>query len=292
MSKTILAAGGSGKLGREVVRRLLAQGWTVRVLTRNAAKVKAMFGDRVIAVEGDALRGDTLGVALAGCDAVFSCLGAAVTSDWKAGRPGFFSVDIPANRNLIMAAKQFGVKRFVYVSMLAPAGFPSTWYTDAHLKVEEILRESGLRHVVVRPTGFFSGFAEIYDMAAKNRAVMFGGGEARTNPVDDGDLAEVCVEVIESGEGGLVEAGGPDILTRRRILEMAFEARNKPVKYTRIPVWLGKLAGSLLRLFHPRMGELVHFIACLHQHDLVAPRRGKQRLADFLADVHRRRAGN
>ena len=59
------------------------------------------------------------------------------------------------------------------------------------------------------------------------------------NPIHGRDLAEVCVDTAE-GDELEVEAGGPDIMTQREAVELAFEVVGKPEKLTVIPMWLAR----------------------------------------------------
>src|SRR5688572_26030168 len=109
----ILVAGATGMLGREVVRLLATHGHTVRALSRDSARAAALGGETHV---GDARRPESLRGAMDGVDTVFSSLGASVSIRFGAGWRGYRAVDVPANRNLLAAARKAGVKRFVYVS--------------------------------------------------------------------------------------------------------------------------------------------------------------------------------
>jgi len=119
-------------------------------------------------------------------------------------------------------------------------------------------------------------------MAKQGRGYVFGSGEYRINPIHGEDLAEVCVNAAD-GEEKEINVGGPDVLTHNEILAIAFESLGKPVKISRIPIWLRNVILATLRLFTSvkTYGPLEFFMTVLAM-DLVAPTYGSHHLKDFF----------
>jgi uncharacterized protein YbjT (DUF2867 family) len=153
---------------------------------------------------------------------------------------------------------------------------------QAKLAFTEALKESGLNYLVVYPNGFFSDMLEYLKMAQQGRGYVFGSGEYRINPIHGEDLAEVCVNAA-GGEEKEIDVGGPDVLTHNEILAVAFESLGKPVKISRIPIWLRNVILTTLRLFTSvkTYGPLEFFMTVLAM-DMVAPTYGKHGLKDFF----------
>lgn len=279
----VLVAGATGELGRHVVAALQARGCQVRVLSRSRERAAAL-GVTDIKV-ADATRPWTLDGAYAGVGRVFSCLGQSVSADMRNRGPGYHAVDYIANHNLLETARQAGVKRFVYVSVLGADARPEVAYLKAHADVATELRRSGLGYAVVQPTGFFSAYAAFLAMARGGRAVVFGDGRARTNPIHDADLAAVCADAVLSDTDQEVAAGGPDILTRRQVAELAFKALGRPAKIVRAPAWAPAALGALMRPLAPRVGELMAFLGAVSREDFVAPVRGSRRLEAYYREL-------
>src|SRR5688500_1094725 len=143
MEGTVLVAGATGALGRYVAASLAERGWRVRALSRDEARAKALRGVAA-ARRGDALDAATLAGAFEGCDVAFSCLGASIDPSPLKGWRSYPSVDVPANRALIEAARAAGVKRFVYVSLFHDEAMRSLAYVAAHEAVVDLLRASGM----------------------------------------------------------------------------------------------------------------------------------------------------
>jgi uncharacterized protein YbjT (DUF2867 family) len=281
MPRTVLVAGASGALGREIVGILSARGDRVRALGRDARRLAPLAGGGVETVVADPAAPATLAPALDGVDALISALGASTLPSPGLGWRGFTAVDQRLNMNLVDAAARGGVRKVVYVSVYHSPDMRGVTYIDAHERVVDHLRATGIDHTAVRPTGFFSAIGTFVDMARRGRLPSFGRGDVRTNPIHDADLAAVCVEALDR-DGRELACGGPEILTRRRMGEMAFEALGRPVRTIHMPAWLLRMNSVLVRPFHPRIAQLMAFYAALATRDLVAPSVGTRTLADYF----------
>ncbi len=240
--------------------------------------------DHVEVCQGDALDPSVTNEACSGVDVVFSCLGASVSPNMAAGRRSYDQVDTPANFNLIDSAVRAGVTRFVYVSVAGHEALGHLRYIAAHEAVVRKLAAANIDHSVVRPPGFFSAFGEFMQYARRSPVPIIGDGAAKTNPIADVDLAEVCVDAIE-GAGREVLAGGPEVLTRRRIAELALEALGRPLKVRRIPPGLVRLGARIIKPFNPRVGDITAFYADVSVRDLVVPARGTRTLSDYFDEM-------
>lgn len=280
VGEKVLLAGAGGQLGRRVAAELAARGYAVRALSRGGPGAAA-GGDVFAADARDAaaLRG-----ACDGAAAVVSALGASLRLGRTRGGGDFREVDYAANRNLLAEAAAAGVRRFVYVSLAGAESLRGTPYVDAHEEFVGELQRSGLDYAVVRPTGFFYVFAEIFRMAARGRVAVVGRGDARTNPVDERDVARACVDALEGGAREL-SVGGPEVYTRREIAELAFAALGRRPKITSVPAGLMRTLVSPVRLFDRRLWELLEFGIAVGTVDVVAPATGTHSLRDYFRQL-------
>jgi uncharacterized protein YbjT (DUF2867 family) len=280
MSRTLLVAGASGALGRFVCGLAAERGWTVRAMVRDAARAPR----GVSAVVADARDVAAVSRAVDGCDAVFSCVGASVMPELGRGWRGFGAVDWPCNRNLIDAARAARIDRFVYVSVFHHADMRRLAYVDAHERVVDHLRGSGLGFGVVRPTGFHSAVASYVDLARKGPVPEIARGTVRTNPIADEDLAAVCADALGSRDRALeVACGGPEVVSRHEIAELAFATIGRRVRVRNLPAGFVRAAAWLGRPFHPRITQFLQFLAAISTVDLIAPPTGKRQLRDAFA---------
>jgi uncharacterized protein YbjT (DUF2867 family) len=286
MSTTILVAGASGALGREVVRLLRARGRHVRAMTRDAARARRALGPDVDTVVADARDPRAARAAVDGVEAVFSSLGASPLPDPRLGWRGFRAVDWPLNRNLVDAALDAGVKKVTYVSAFHTPDMRHLAYIDGHERVVDHLRAHAgdrLMWSVVRPTGFFSAIGSFLDMARRGPVPSFGVPDARTNPIHDHDLAEVCVEALD-GDAREIPVGGPEVITRRRMAELAFEALGRPVRIRHVSSWILRYAAFVLRALYPRLSDCISFFHDVSSRDLIAPARGTRTLQPYFQE--------
>jgi uncharacterized protein YbjT (DUF2867 family) len=201
--------------------------------------------------------------------------------------PGYHQVDYVAHHHLISAAQAAGVRRFGYVSVFGAEHFPRLAYMKAHADVAAELRASRMSHAIICPTGFFSAFAPLVAMARLGRATLIGDGAARTNPIHDLDLAVVCADALLAEGNVTVEVGGPEVLTRRQIVEAAIAAAGMEARIAAIPAWLARAIAGIAGPFAPRVAELTAFGATMFTTDVVAPAYGQRRLAEYFAELAR-----
>jgi uncharacterized protein YbjT (DUF2867 family) len=283
MSLQVLVAGAAGALGGHVVRELTRRGHRVRALVHDRPLSADLTG-AVSVHRADALDPTQLTTACEGVDVVFSSLGASVVPQMGRGRRSFHAVDVPANLNLIDTAARAGVGRFVYVGVAGADRFGHLAYVQAHEAVADDLRSRGMRHAVIRSQGLFSAFGEILSMAERGAVPMVGDGSARTNPIHDADVAAICADAVE-GKVDDVEPGGPETLTRRDGVELAFHALGRPMKTRTIPAGMMRLTLPLIRPINPRMAELTAFFLEVSAHDLIVPSIGTRTLGAYYEDL-------
>ncbi|HEY0972436.1 MAG TPA: NAD(P)H-binding protein [Gemmatimonadales bacterium] len=277
----VLVTGASGQLGRHVVAALEGAGHHARALTRARTFTAGGVAPSEV-VTGDLTAPSTLARVCDDVDAVIACGGASMRlAGWR-DRASFTEVDHLGNLNLLARASAAGVRRFVYVSLFGAHAVAHTEYARAHEAFVGELERAGIPHTVVRPTGYFSTFAEMLPLAARGRAAVVGDGSARTNPVHEADVASCCVAALESGARE-VEIGGPDVLTRREIAALACEAVGRPVVIRSVSPGVVRAATAPLRLLNPRIHALVEFGTAVSLVDAVAPAVGGRSLHDHFA---------
>jgi dihydroflavonol-4-reductase len=115
-----LVTGGTGFVGSHVVRALVADGHSVRVLHRSASKREALDGVEYESALGDVLETDAVNAACEGCDCVFHV--AAVADYWRADVKRIYEVNVEGTRRVLKAARDAGVKRVIFTSSAAAVG--------------------------------------------------------------------------------------------------------------------------------------------------------------------------
>lgn len=187
-----LVAGATGGTGRALVKNLLAQGYQVRALVRDAARAQQVLGDEVDYRVGDVRDIETLRPAMEGVDFVISAIGAG-RSDPKNGPE---AVDYGGVKNLASAAHEAGVQQFVLISS------GGATQEDHELnkmfnnilrwkfKGEEALRSSGLTYTVVRPGG-------LSDNPGGEQQLIFAQGDNSAGRITREDVALICIQALQ-----------------------------------------------------------------------------------------------
>lgn len=274
MGEKVLLAGATGRLGRHVRSELEARGHVVRALVRDPCN---LAGEDVEVFACDARNAESLRGACEGVGSVISALGASLALRYTPPNATYRDVDLQANLNLLAEAKRARVRKFVYVSLYGAESLRGLGYVDAHEEFVAALAASGIEHAVVRPTGFFYVFEEVFKMARRGRAMLVGRGDARTNPIHEADVARACVEALE-GDVRELNVGGPEVYTRREVALLAFEALGKRPKLTSLPPGLMRSLIKPLSFFDRRLYDLLDFGAAVSTTDVVAPAYGTRRL--------------
>ncbi len=278
----VLVAGATGYLGRFVVQAFKQKGYWVRALARKPEKLEqtGQFLDPAVKADvdevfvGEVTHPETLDGCCEGIDIVFSSIGITRQRD----KVSFMQVDYQGNKNLLVQAKQAGVKKFVFVSVFK-ADIISNLAAARELFVAD-LKQSGLDYAVVRPTGYFSDMSETFKMAQSGRVYLLGSGQNKINPIHGADLADVCVSAA-SGKEQDIAVGGPHTYTHQGIAELAFAVLGKTPKISKIPIWTVNLALKFLRPFSSHYHTIGSFFATVMQNDFDAPKSGQHSLKDY-----------
>jgi uncharacterized protein YbjT (DUF2867 family) len=228
----ILVAGGTGRLGTIVVRRLVDEGRAVRVLTRDPARAEHLTGAEV-AVGDVRHRGDLPG-ALEGVSTVVS----AVHGFAGPGRVTPSAVDRDGNANLIAAAEPTGA-HVVLMSVLGAAPDHPMELFRMKAAAEARLRASGLPWTIVRAGAFLELYRELLQRTAgrSGRPLVFGRGD---NPVTFAavhDVAEAVHRAVVDPRlrGRVVDVAGPTWTFNQLAGAVADESPDRPARPRHVP---------------------------------------------------------
>lgn len=228
----ILLTGGTGGLGRELVRAAEAAGHTVRIASRRARPdglPPAREWARMDVETGDGVAG-----ALAGADAVIHA-----ASDPRR----YAAVDVEGTRRLVEAARAAGTPHLVYVSIVGVDQIPFGYYR-AKRAAERIVAEGGVPHSILRATQFHSLVDAMLAGFARVPLLMPLPTTFRFQPLDTAEAADRLVRAAEAGPGGrLPDLGGPEVVTLGEMARAWQAARGirRPVLHLPLP---GALAAA------------------------------------------------
>jgi NADH dehydrogenase len=211
----VLVTGGAGFVGSHIVRRLVENGHTVRVLEHSEGSAAGLPSQE--AVQGSMTDADSLRRAVEGQEAVIhlvSIIG---------GKPADYErVMGQGTRDLLAAAREAGVRRFVLMSALGVDEETKDLvpYYRAKWDMEQDTKASGLEHVIFRPSFVFGrrgGALDLFKRIAKLTPVtpIAGPGTQRIQPIWVDDVAAYFAEGLVRPEAAnrTFELGGPDVVT-------------------------------------------------------------------------------
>lgn len=275
--------GGSGFLGRHLVKRLAEEGFTVRVAVRDietALFLKTAGGvGQIVPLQANICHPDSVAAAVQGADIVVNLVG--ILSEW--GKRTFERIHVEGAANVAKAAAAAGARRLVQISAIgADAGSDST-YAQTKAAGEDAVREAFSGATIVRPSvvfgpedKFFNTFAAlsqitpvlpVFGCPTLPRLIspsedggpvidFYGDGGTRFQPVYVGDVAAAITQIVgdETTTGKTYELGGPKVYSFKEIMElvMAETKRSRllvpvPFAIAAIEAWfIEKLPNPLL----------------------------------------------
>lgn len=232
--RPVLVTGGTGTLGRRVVRHLRDAGRDVRVLSRSAREPGEGAGEGVEYARGDLAADEGTGPALDGVDTVVHCASA---------RKG----DAAATRNLVRAAEQAGAPHLVYISIVGVDRL-SFGYFRAKLEAERVVTESKLPWTLLRATQFYDMILDGARKSAWVPVVPVPSG-FRVRPMDPDDVAaRLAALALGEPAGRVPDIGGPHETDAADMIRAYLRARRlrRPVVPVRMPGTRKIRAGCLL----------------------------------------------
>lgn len=253
-NKTACIFGGTGFIGRQIVRELAKCGVTVKVATRVPERAyflrPAGVVGQVVPVQCDYNDADSIKSAVKGCDYVVNCVGIL----YEKGKQSFqhAHVDVPAR--IAGACKKNDVKSFVHISSLS-VDQSNAKYALSKLDGEKAVKANFPKVTILRPSvvfgeddDFFNRFAE---MARFVPALpLIGGGSTLFQPVFVGDVADAAIKALEdpATQGGIYHLGGPEQVSFKEIYELLFEYTGRKRFLVNTPYPLAKVQAGLLSL--------------------------------------------
>jgi len=241
----ILVTGGTGFVGGHVVHELRGRDLPVRCLVRDPRKATKLTGWGCELAEGDVTDAESLCRAVAGVDTIVQLVAI------RQGPPEQFQrIMVDGTRDLLSAARDAGVGRFVHMSALGTSEETRELvpYYGAKWENEQQVRNSGIPFVIFRPSFVFGpdgGILPTFVKLAKLAPVtpIIGSGRQRIQPIWADDLARIFTEATQKEDvtGRLFELGGPDAVTwnefwerLKRVLGLRRPSFHVPVGLMRI----------------------------------------------------------
>ena len=252
--KLVTVFGGSGFLGRHIVRLLAKKGFRIRVACRRpdlAGHLQPLGNvGQITAVQANLRYRDSVDRAVVGADYVVNCVGIL----FESGRNTFDAVQAFGAKAIADAAKAQGAK-LVHVSAIGADKNSPADYARTKAIAEEAVLKAVKDAVILRPSiifgpedGFFNKFADMSRLAPA--LPLVGGGHTKFQPVYVSDVAEAVVKgVVGELEGGKIyELGGPEVLSFKQCLETMLKVVSRSRPLVHLPWAIASMIGSVSSL--------------------------------------------
>lgn len=287
----IFISGADGMLGSNIVAALVNRGHEVRAFLLPGRSYRSLDGFDIERAYGNLLNAADVDEAMTGCQAAIHA--AADTSVWPSRSKQVWDVNVEGTRNILAAAKNASVKRFVHIGSASSFGLgpkenpadEATVYAsrkygldycdskhEAHNLVLRAVKEEGFPAIIVTPTFMFGPFDSkpgsgqmILAIAEKKLPAFASGGK---NFVCSKDVAVAVANALTMGRVGECYIAGHENLSFREITSLIAEELNVLAPKFETPSYLLKMVGGLSTVFakifkfKPKISYAMALIAC------------------------------
>ena len=225
----ILITGGTGFIGKALIRHLTEMSYPVRTLIRPSAHSPALPVGVPVEVAVSSLSDERgLRAAMVGVDTVFHL----ASSERQGARSSLMDIEIQGTRVVVQAAKDAGVERFFFLSHLGADRASAFPVLKAKAIAEEFIRRSGMDYTILRTSvaygpndGLTTGIARVL-AAVPWFFMMPGDGEILLQPIWVEDLVTSLAWALSEPEtrSRTIDLGGPEYLSFRQIVELVMQA--------------------------------------------------------------------
>ena len=246
--------GGSGFLGRHLVRALARRHYRIRVAVRRpdlAGHLQPLGRvGQIHAVQANIRNAESVEAAVRGADAVINLVGIL----YETGRQRFDTVQSYGAEQAALAASAHGARMIQISAIGADENSPSA-YARAKAAGEKAVLAAKPDAVIVRPSvmfgpedDFFNKFAAMARLAPA--LPLIGGGDTKFQPVFVGDVAEAIARAVDGNAkaGAIYEAGGPDVKTFKELMQFVLDTIERHRLLVPLPFGLAKLVATFAQL--------------------------------------------
>lgn len=255
MENTVTVFGGSGFIGRNVVRELAKAGYRVRVAVRrpnSALYLKPMGAVGQIELRQTNIRDEaSVSAALQDADAAVNLVGIL----YQAGKQKFNALQAEGAERIARLATEHGLKKLVHMSAIGADPASKSMYARSKGDGEKAVRNLFPTATILRPSivfgpedDFFNRFAGMAQMAPV--LPLFGGGKSKFQPVHVDDVADAVLVALQQDvtRGRVFELGGPAVLSFKDCMELILKFTGHRRLLLPLPMALAYMIGFFAQL--------------------------------------------
>jgi uncharacterized protein YbjT (DUF2867 family) len=247
--------GGTGFIGRHLVRRLAKTGATIRIATRDPERVLPLKPNgnvgQIIAWPCNLHDDKALARAMADTDVVINLVGIL----YERGKNTFQKIHIDLPRRIAAIAHKQDVQKLIHVSAIGANANSAAKYARSKAAGEQAVLTEFPGATILRPSIIFGpedGFFNLFATLAKFTPALplVGGGHTKFQPVYVGDVTDAIATVVASDQplGKIYELGGPAIYSFKQLLELMLQETGQQRCLLSLPFGLAKFQALFLQL--------------------------------------------
>lgn len=266
----VLVTGATGYTGGYLVRRLVKDGYQVRVLARSRDKAEGFKGIGVGVVLGDIRDESVVNEAVKGMDIVFHLVAVFRIAGLK--DKDYWDIHVLGTKNILEASLKHKIKRFIHCSTIGVHGGvsqmpaneespfnPGDIYQLTKLEGEKVAiqywKDKGLPVVIVRPAGIYGPgemrFLKLFRAVSKGIFIMIGNGQIYWHPVYIDDLIQgiMLAATVPDIEGEIFIIGSEEYITLNRLVDSIAGVLGVKLRKLYIPARPIQVVGSMCEIF-------------------------------------------
>lgn len=233
---TLLIIGGTGTLGRQIVRKALEDGFQVRCIVRNkrAAKFLQEWGAEL--VYGDLTIPETLPLTFQGVTAIIDTSTTRPKDDQK-----MIDIDWYGKLILIEMAKRVNIKRFIFFSIINADQYSNIALMQQKANIEKVLISSGVPYTIFKCAGFYQALISQYAIPIlEGKSIWKTTESVGISYIDTQDAAKFCIKSLslKNTENNTFSLGGPKAWDSNEIISLCEKLSGQTAEIRMIPLSL------------------------------------------------------
>ncbi len=255
--RLVTVFGGSGFVGRHVVRALARDGWRVRVACRRpdlAFFLQPLGGPgQVTPVQANLRNAESVAAALRGADAAVNLVGILA----EGGKQKFAGIQAEGARIVAQAVKAAGIIDFVHISAIGANAESASAYARSKAQGEQAVLEAVPEAVIMRPSVIFGPEDDFFNrfgtMARFFPVIPIVGAKTKFQPVYVGDVARAVALALagKATKGATYELGGPEVKSFEQLVDYVLAVAERERHVAKLSFGIGKFVAAITQFFAP-----------------------------------------